>query len=51
VQDNVARLRIVQPGPEGTGTVRILSGIDSGDQVATSGFEQLFDGASVRVRH
>ena len=49
VKDNVARLRIVQPGAEQAGTVRILSGIDAGDQVATTGFEQLFDGAAVRI--
>jgi RND family efflux transporter MFP subunit len=49
VKDNVARLRIVQPGPEQGGAIRILSGIDPGDQVATTGFEQIFDGATVRT--
>jgi RND family efflux transporter MFP subunit len=50
VQDNIARMRIVQPGPEHSDAVRILSGIDPGDQVATTGFEQLFDGARVKLR-
>jgi RND family efflux transporter MFP subunit len=49
VQHNVARLRIVQPGPEHAGTVRILSGVNPGDQVVTKGLEQLFDGAAVKI--
>lgn len=49
VQDHVARLRIVQPGPEHEGAVRILSGVNPGDQVATTGLEQLFDGAAVKT--
>jgi RND family efflux transporter MFP subunit len=51
VKDNIARLRIVQPGPEQAGSVRILSGVDAGDHVATTGFDQLFDGAAVALRH
>jgi RND family efflux transporter MFP subunit len=49
VHDNVARLRVVQPGPEHAGAVRILSGVNPGDQVATAGIEQLFDGAAVKT--
>jgi RND family efflux transporter MFP subunit len=48
VADNVARLRVVQPGPEQEGYVRLLTGVSPGDQVATTGLEALFDGASVR---
>lgn len=49
VADNVVRLRVVQPGAERTGQVRILSGLAPGDTVATGHLDQLFDGASVRV--
>ena len=48
VKDNVARLRVVQPGPERDGAVRILSGVEPGDRLVTSGLAQLFDGAAVR---
>ena len=47
VSDGLARLRVVQPGAARDTEVRILSGVQPGDQVATSGLEQLFDGASV----
>ena len=49
VDGNVARLRVVQPGPEEDGHIRVLTGVDPGDQVAVGGFEQLFDGANVRL--
>jgi RND family efflux transporter MFP subunit len=49
VADNVARLRIVQPGPEQDGYVRLLTGVAAGDAVATTGLAQLFDGAAVRT--
>jgi membrane fusion protein (multidrug efflux system) len=50
VAGNVARLRVVQPGPDHGDVVRILSGVEAGSQVATSGLDQLFDGAAVRAR-
>lgn len=48
IADNIARLRIVQPGPEFEGHIRIVTGVDAGDRVATNAFDQLFDGAAVR---
>ena len=48
IADNTARLRVVQPGPEQDGQVRVLTGVSPGDRVATAGLEQLFDGATVR---
>ena len=48
IAGDVARLRVVQPGPEQDGLIRVLTGVDPGDQVAVAGFEQLFDGAVVR---
>lgn len=48
VAGDTARLRIVQPGPAQDGQVRVVTGIDVTDRVVTRGFEQLFDGATVR---
>jgi RND family efflux transporter MFP subunit len=48
IAGGTARLRIVQPGPEQDGRVRLITGVDPGDDVATTGFDQLFDGATVR---
>jgi RND family efflux transporter MFP subunit len=48
VDDDVARLRIVQPGADRGDTVRIVSGLEPGDRVATSALDRLFDGARVR---
>lgn len=48
VAGDTARLRIVQPGASADGQVRVVSGVDAGDRVVTRGFEQLFDGATVR---
>jgi RND family efflux transporter MFP subunit len=48
VDGNTARLRVVQPGGEQNGAVRIVSGLEPGANVATTGFDHLFDGATVR---
>lgn len=50
LDENAVRLRVVQPGAERDEHVRILSGIDPGERVVTSGLEGLFDGASVQIR-
>jgi multidrug efflux pump subunit AcrA (membrane-fusion protein) len=42
------RIRVVRTGENEGGVIRILSGINGGETVATSNLEQLFDGASVR---
>jgi membrane fusion protein (multidrug efflux system) len=49
IADNIARLRVLQPGPEQARHVRLLAGVAAGDAVATAGFAQLFDGAAVRT--
>jgi RND family efflux transporter MFP subunit len=49
VEDNVARLRVVQPGPEQGDAVRIVSGVAAGATVATNRLDQLFDGAAVNA--
>ena len=47
VSGDTSRVRIVRVGEAVNGAVRILSGVSSGDTVATSSLEQLFDGARV----
>jgi membrane fusion protein (multidrug efflux system) len=50
IEDNTAHLRVVVAGdPEGD-QVRILSGLNPNDTVATSHQSELFDGAPVKVQ-
>jgi multidrug efflux pump subunit AcrA (membrane-fusion protein) len=49
IQDNVAKLRVVQLGNEEADAVQILSGIEPDKTVATSDLDQLFEGAKVAV--
>jgi multidrug efflux pump subunit AcrA (membrane-fusion protein) len=50
VENGVARLRVVVPGETDGDSVRILSGLNGGETVATSKLTELFDGAPVQVR-
>jgi hypothetical protein len=47
IEGDVARMRVVQPGPAAEREVRIISGVTPGERVATSGLSELFDGAQV----
>ena len=47
IQDNVAKLRVVQLGTEEADAIQILSGIEADKVVATSGLENLYEGAKV----
>jgi multidrug efflux pump subunit AcrA (membrane-fusion protein) len=48
--DNRARLRVVQLAARQQGdTVRIVSGVEEGDRVATSNLAELYDGLEVTV--
>ena len=47
IQDNVAKLRVVQLGTEEADALQILSGIEADKVVATSGLENLYEGAKV----
>jgi multidrug efflux pump subunit AcrA (membrane-fusion protein) len=47
IQNNVAKLDVVQLGAEEGDAIEILSGIDPGKDVATSNVEQLYEGAKV----
>lgn len=47
IENGVARLRVLQLAGEAGDQVRIRSGLKHGETVATSGLDQLFDGARV----
>lgn len=49
IQDGLARLRTVQPGPEEGDSVQILIGVEADETVATSNLDQLYEGARVAV--
>jgi membrane fusion protein (multidrug efflux system) len=50
VEGNIARLHVVVTGENEGGQVRIVSGLNPNDTVATSHQSELFDGAPVQVR-
>ncbi|MCS6875152.1 MAG: efflux RND transporter periplasmic adaptor subunit [Pyrinomonadaceae bacterium] len=47
IQENVARLRVVQLGSEEDTMIQILSGVNPEEIVATSNLDQLYEGAKV----
>ncbi len=47
IQDNIAKLRVVQLGTEENDFIQILSGITADETVATNNLNQLFEGAKV----
>jgi multidrug resistance efflux pump len=47
IQENVAKLRVVQLGTEENEFYQILSGINADEVVATSNLDQLYEGAAV----
>lgn len=47
VQENVAKLRVVQQGVEEGDFVQILSGVEADETIATSNLDQLYEGAKV----
>lgn len=48
IQDNTAKLRVVQLGAEENQMVRIITGVNADETVATSSLEQLYEGAKVQ---
>ncbi len=48
IQDNIAKLRVVQIGDEEGDAIQILSGVNADEVVATSNLQQLYEGARVR---
>ena len=47
VENGTARERLVKTGSREDGLVEIIQGVKPGDTVATTGLDQLFDGAKV----
>jgi len=47
IVDGVAKLRVLQLGPEEADSYQILSGLNADETVATSALEQLYEGARV----
>jgi RND family efflux transporter MFP subunit len=47
IEGDTARLRVVQVGEESGGSVRIASGVNAGEAVATNNLDQLFDGSQI----
>ena len=47
IVDGVAKLKVVQLGPEEGDTVQVLSGLNADETVATSGLAELYEGAKV----
>jgi RND family efflux transporter MFP subunit len=50
IDQDKARLRVVQVGEREGEMVRIVSGVSAGEMVATSNLEQLYEGASIARR-
>jgi multidrug efflux pump subunit AcrA (membrane-fusion protein) len=50
IQENIAKLRVVQLGAEEGDMVQILNGINADEVIATSNVPQLYEGAKVEVR-
>ncbi|HEX8072468.1 MAG TPA: efflux RND transporter periplasmic adaptor subunit [Pyrinomonadaceae bacterium] len=48
IQNDAAKLRVVQIGDEEGDAVQIISGVNDGETVATSNLQQLFEGARVQ---
>ena len=48
VQNDTARLRVVQVGQEEGDTIQILNGVNADETVATGNLDQLYEGARVR---
>lgn len=47
IQDNVAKLRVVQLGTEENNAVQIITGVNPDETVATSNLDKLYEGAKV----
>jgi len=48
IQENVAKLRVVQQGTEEGDSVQIINGVNADETVATSSLAQLYEGAKVQ---
>ncbi len=49
IEEGIAKLKVVQLGPEEGDSIQILSGVEPDQTVATSNLDQLYEGAKVAV--
>lgn len=49
IVEGIAKLRVIQLGPEEGDQQQILSGVEAGETVATSNLDQLYEGAKVSI--
>ncbi len=49
IEEGIAKLKVVQLGPEEGDSIQILSGVEADKTVATSNLDQLYEGAKVAV--
>ncbi|HEX8398843.1 MAG TPA: efflux RND transporter periplasmic adaptor subunit [Pyrinomonadaceae bacterium] len=49
IQDNIAKLRVVQLGTEENDTIQILNGVNADEVIAVSNLNQLYEGAKVEI--
>lgn len=47
IEQGIAKLRVIQLGPEEGDSIQILSGVNANETVATSNLDQLYEGAKV----
>jgi hypothetical protein len=50
IQENVAKLRVVQQGTEEGEMVQILNGVNAEETIAVSNLNLLYEGAKVEVQ-
>ena len=50
IDNGRVRLRVVATGDTGGDSIRIISGLNGNETVATSHLNELYDGAAVEVR-
>jgi multidrug efflux pump subunit AcrA (membrane-fusion protein) len=49
IQENVAKLRVVQLGTEEGDSIQILNGVNADETIAVSNLDQLYEGARVQI--
>jgi multidrug efflux pump subunit AcrA (membrane-fusion protein) len=50
VENGIARLKVVVPGEQEGGQIRVVSGLSGSETVATARINELYDGAAVEVK-
>ena len=50
IENSIARLKVVVPGEQEGGQIRVVSGLSGSETVATARINELYDGAAVEVK-